>query len=445
MKTKHLLIVILSMVVACKKSVPTGSNGSNPPVSGNPPPSTTGNSGSTSLNILTNFSDWIGNYNNQLYAVPIASHGGELLRCNATDRKVNMIRKFGTSDRFQVKAHSMDDQGNIYMFAQCDVSNGDVGVMKLDADGNVLWKKKYKMQISPFVSYEDMQPRAIKFVNGYLWALSSFFLLKIDPANGNVLASSGIGNTSDRWTPAEDIIRAGQNIMVQMGGGQLYFHILRITDLSILQSVKTAFTFNPTSGYPTNTILDVSDNRFFAVTHYRQQSSLFPRGIIVEFDTDGNILNSAVMEDQLSLFEVTRMNRDKEGNYTVAFNTHLQLSPALKTKDVLVFNKNLELINKVSLSPSITSSAISSNVNVAALISNGNTNKTTIEWVDIKNPGCKAVSMPSYIKLAVLSFKKPVVNTNVPPFSTQMKYIGMEDMAYTIENINYTQTVTKCN
>lgn len=444
MRTKQLLIIILLIVTACKKSVSPSSNGTDPAGPVNPPTTTASNSGTTTLSIQANVSDWIGEYNNQFYAVPVMSHGGELLRCNSTDRKVNMIRKFGTTDRFQVKAHSMDSQGNIYMYAQCDVSNGDVGVMKLDADGNVLWKKKYKMQISPFVSFEDMQPRAIKLVNGYLWALSSFFLLKIDPSNGQVLATTGIGNTSDRWAYAADIIRAGQNIMVQIGGGQLYFHILKTTDLSIVKSVKTSFTFDPTSGYPTNTILDVSDNRFFAVTHYRQQSSLFPRGVIIEFDLDGTILNSAVMQDQLSQFEVTRMHRDKDGNYAVAYNTHLQLSPVLKTKDVLVFNKNLELINKVSLAPSITSSAISFNGNMTALIHFAN-NKTTIEWVDVKNPGCKAVSMPSNIKLENLSFKSPVVSTNVPPFVTQMKYIGMEDMTYAIENINYTQTVSKCN
>lgn len=444
MNTKQILMISLLVVASCKKGVSPGNNGSNTGVPVNPPTTTASNSGSTDLNILANVSDWIGEYNNQFYAVPVMSHGGELLRCNATDRKVNMIRKFGTTGRFQVKAHSMDAQGNIYMYAQCDVSSGDVGVMKLDADGNVLWKKKYKMQISPFVSFEDMQPRAIKLVNGYLWALSSFFLLKIDPTNGNVLASTGIGNTSNRWEPGEDIIRAGENIMVQMGGGQLYFHILKISDLSILKSVKTDFTFNPTSGYPTNTILDVTDNRFFAVTHYRQQSSLFPKGVIVEFDIDGKILNSAIMEDQLSLFEVTRMHRDKEGNYTVAFNTHLQLNPTLKTKDVLVFNKNLELIHKVSLTPSITSSAILHNGNTSALIHFAN-GKTSIEWVDIKNSGCKSVNMPSNIKLQNLSFKSPVVNTNVPPFATQMKYIGMEDMAYTIENINYTQMINKCN
>ncbi|MFW2477661.1 MAG: hypothetical protein ACN4EP_12145 [Sediminibacterium sp.] len=444
MKTKQLLIIFLLIITACKKSVSPGSSNTDPAGPGNQPTTTASNNGSTSLNIQANVADWIGEYNNQFYAVPVMSHGGELLRYNATDRKVNMIRKFGTTDRFQVKAHSIDAQGNIYMYAQCDVTNGDVGVMKLDADGNVLWKKKYKMQISPFVSFEDMQPRAIKLINGYLWALSSFFLLKIDPANGNVLATTGIGNTSNRWAPGEDIIRAGQNIMVQMGGGQLYFYVLKTTDLSIVKSVKTAFTFNPTSGYPTNTILDVSDNRFFAVTHYRQQSSLFPRGVIIEFDADGKILNSAVMEDQLSLFEVTRMHRDKDGNYTVAYNTHLQLSPELKTKDVLVFNKNLELTNKVSLMPSITSSAISFNVNTTALIHSVN-GKTTIEWVDIKNPGCKTVNMPSNIKLQSLSFKSPVVTTNVPPFVTQMKYIGTENMAYTVENINYTQTVNKCN
>ena len=444
MRAKLLIIIFLFIITACKKNVSSGSNGTNPTTPNNPPSTTTSNSGNTNLNILADADDWIGEYNNQLYAVPVMSHGGELLRCNVTDRKVNMIKKFGTTDRFQVKANSIDAQGNIYMYAQCDVTNGDVGVMKLNADGTVLWKKKYKMQISPFVSFEDMQPRAIKLVNGYLWALSSFFLLKIDPANGQVIASTGIGNTSDRWASAVDIIRAGQNIMVQMAGGQLYFHILRVTDLSIIKSVKTEFTFNPTSGYPTNTILDVSDNRFFAVTHYRQQSSLFPRGIIIEFDIDGKILNSAVMEDQLSQFEVTRMNRDKDGNYAVAYNTYLQLSPILKTKDVLIFNKNLELINKVSLAPSITSSAFSFNTNMAALIHFVN-NKTTIEWVDVKNPGCKAVSMPSNIKLQNLSFKSPVVTTNVSPFVTQMKYIGMEDMSYTVENINYTQTVNKCN
>lgn len=229
-----------------------------------------------------------------------------------------------------------------------------------------------------------------------------------------------------------------------MGGGQLHFYIMKATDLSLVKTVTTAFLLNPTSGYPSNTILDVADNRFFAVTHYREQSSMFPRGVIIEFDSDGKIINGAMMKDGLNQFEVTRMHRDADGNYAVAYNTLIELSTSLKTKDVLVFNRNLELIHKASLNPTLSGSAISIKGTTTALFNPNINGRVQVEWIDMKNAGCKANNRVSNIKLENLVFKTPVVKLGGDPIFTQIKFTETADMTYTVEDVNYTQTEQKC-
>ncbi len=432
MKAIHILLLLL--LVSCGKN-----EGDDTPSTSDPALS---NSGSTRLNQpIPNF-EWIGAYNDHIYGCDVYT-GTYLARFSTVDRKMDMLKKYGSAETFQAIAHSVDSKGNIYYYAKA--GGGNVGLMKIDANGNVQWKKKLKMTLSPYNDPSDMQPVAVKHINGYLWALSSLYLFKVDPENGEVLNTIGISSTGERWTPGQDIIKAGDNIMVQMGGGQLHFHILRTSDLKPLKSVKTPFTIFPTSGFPTNTILDVAANRFFAVTHYREQSSLFPRGVLIEFDSDGKILNSAILKDGLDQFEVTRMHRDKAGNYAVAFNTIIELGSNLKTKDVLIFNKDLELIHKVSLPPNLKRSAISFNTSMVALVNENNFNNTIIEWVDTKNPGCKSNSRLTNIKLETLAFNAAEVNTDVQPFTSLMSYAGSEDMTYTVEDINFSQTVSACN
>lgn len=437
MKALHILCLLL--LLSCgKKEVPGETDDNNP---GTPDPRLS-NSGSTQLSLpIPNF-EWIGAHNNHIYGCDILT-GTYLARFNTVDLKMDILKKYSSAETFQAIAHSVDIQGNIYYYAKA--GGGNVGLMKIDANGHVQWKKKLKMTLSAYNDPGDMQPVAVKHINGYLWALSSLYLFKVNPENGEVLNTIGISSTGERWTPGQDIIKAGENIMVQMGGGQLHFHILRTSDLKPLKSVKTPFKMFPTSGFPTNTILDVAANRFFAVTHYREQSSLFPRGVIIEFDSDGKILNSAILKDGLDQFEVTRMHRDKDGNYAVAFNTTIELGSNLKTKDVLIFNKNLELIHKVSLPPNLKRSAISFNTSMVTLVNENNFKNTIIEWVDTKNPGCKSNNRLTDIKLESLAFNSPEVQTNVAAFTSFMSYAGSEDMAYTVEDVNFSQTVSACN
>lgn len=442
MKLNSFLIVALLFFASCEKKESAEKAGTDPgvnPGSGNQP--AVSNSSTTTLNQNIGNLDWIGQFNGQLYAADVAL-GTHLLRFNGSDRKLTLLKKISSAERFQAIAHSMDEQGNIYFYAMTDGAN--VGVMKMDADGKVAWKKKLKVNISVYNYAADMRPAAIKLINGYLWALSSHFLFKIDPSNGNVLKTSGIGSTADRWMPGQDIIRAGENIMIQMGGGQLHFYIMKTSDLSLVKTVTTAFTHSPTSGYPTNTIIDVADNRFFALTHYREQSSLFPRGIIIEFDSDGKIINNAIMRDGANQFEVTRMHRDSDGNYAVAYNTLLEITSNLRTKDVLIFNRNLELIHKTSLVPTIAGSAISYKGSTAALFNPNTSGRVIVEWIDMKNAGCKVNSMPSMIKLENIEFKVPVVNATPDPIFTQIKFSETADMTYTVTDVSYTQTEQKC-
>ncbi len=444
MKTGSILLIIMLLFSACeKKESAEKSNGTNSgtPGSGTQAPASS-NSGNTSFNYTSGNYDWIGQYNDQLYATDITS-GSHILRYSAADRKLTMLKKINSTDRFQAIAHSMDQQGNIYFYAIAD--GGNVGVMKMNSEGQIAWKKKLKMNLSQYNNTGDMRPAAIKLVNGYLWALSSHFLFKIDPANGNVLKTTGIGSTGDRWAPGQDIIRAGEHIMVQMGGGQLYFYILNVNDLSVIKTVNTSFTLNPTSGYLSNTILDVDDNRFFALTHYRLQGSLFPRGVIIEFDSDGKIINGALMKDGLDQFEVTRMHRDADGNYAVAYNTTIELATNIKTKDVLVFNRNLELIHKASLPPTLSGSAISYKGSTAALFDLKTSNRINVEWIDMKNPGCKLNNRLTNIKLETLAFKNPVVKTDIKTIGTQMSFLGSEDMSHSVEDVTVTQTTQKCS
>lgn len=444
MKTGSILLIIMLLFSACeKKESAEKSNGTNSgtPGSGTQAPASS-NSGNTSFNYTSGNYDWIGQYNDQLYATDITS-GSHILRYSAADRKLTMLKKINSTDRFQAIAHSMDQQGNIYFYAIAD--GGNVGVMKMNSEGQIVWKKKLKMNLSQYNNTGDMRPAAIKLVNGYLWALSSHFLFKIDPANGNVLKTTGIGSTGDRWAPGQDIIRAGEHIMVQMGGGQLYFYILNVNDLSVIKTVNTSFTLNPTSGYLSNTILDVDDNRFFALTHYRLQGSLFPRGVIIEFDSDGKIINGALMKDGLDQFEVTRMHRDADGNYAVAYNTTIELATNIKTKDVLVFNRNLELIHKASLPPTLSGSAISYKGSTAALFDLKTSNRINVEWIDMKNPGCKLNNRLTNIKLETLAFKNPVVKTDIKTIGTQMSFLGSEDMSHSVEDVTVTQTTQKCS
>lgn len=444
MKTGSILLIIMLLFSACeKKESAEKSNGTNSgtPGSGTQSPASS-NSGNTSFNYTSGNYDWIGQYNDQLYATDITS-GSHILRYSAADRKLTMLKKINSTDRFQAIAHSMDQQGNIYFYAIAD--GGNVGVMKMNSEGQIVWKKKLKMNLSQYNNTGDMRPAAIKLVNGYLWALSSHFLFKIDPANGNVLKTTGIGSTGDRWAPGQDIIRAGEHIMVQMGGGQLYFYILNVNDLSVIKTVNTSFTLNPTSGYLSNTILDVDDNRFFALTHYRLQGSLFPRGVIIEFDSDGKIINGALMKDGLDQFEVTRMHRDADGNYAVAYNTTIELATNIKTKDVLVFNRNLELIHKASLPPTLSGSAISYKGSTAALFDLKTSNRINVEWIDMKNPGCKLNHRLTNIKLETLAFKNPVVKTDIKTIGTQMSFLGSEDMSHSVEDVTVTQTTQKCS
>lgn len=444
MKTGSILLIIMLLFSACeKKESAEKSNGTNSgtPGSGTQAPASS-NSGNTSFNYTSGNYDWIGQYNDQLYATDITS-GSHILRYSAADRKLTMLKKINSTDRFQAIAHSMDQQGNIYFYAVAD--GGNVGVMKMNSEGQIVWKKKLKMNLSQYNNTGDMRPAAIKLVNGYLWALSSHFLFKIDPANGNVLKTTGIGSTGDRWAPGQDIIRAGEHIMVQMGGGQLYFYILNVNDLSVIKTVNTSFTLNPTSGYLSNTILDVDDNRFFALTHYRLQGSLFPRGVIIEFDSDGKIINGALMKDGLDQFEVTRMHRDADGNYAVAYNTTIELATNIKTKDVLVFNRNLELIHKASLPPTLSGSAISYKGSTAALFDLKTSNRINVEWIDMKNPGCKLNNRLTNIKLETLAFKNPVVKTDIKTIGTQMSFLGSEDMSHSVEDVTVTQTTQKCS
>lgn len=444
MKTGSILLIIMLLFSACeKKESAEKSNGTNSgtPGSGTQAPASS-NSGNTSFNYTSGNYDWIGQYNDQLYATDITS-GSHILRYSAADRKLTMLKKINSTDRFQAIAHSMDQQGNIYFYAVAD--GGNVGVMKMNSEGQIVWKKKLKMNLSQYNNTGDMRPAAIKLVNGYLWALSSHFLFKIDPANGNVLKTTGIGSTGDRWAPGQDIIRAGEHIMVQMGGGQLYFYILNVNDLSVIKTVNTSFTLNPTSGYLSNTILDVDDNRFFALTHYRLQGSLFPRGVIIEFNSDGKIINGALMKDGLDQFEVTRMHRDADGNYAVAYNTTIELATNIKTKDVLVFNRNLELIHKASLPPTLSGSAISYKGSTAALFDLKTSNRINVEWIDMKNPGCKLNNRLTNIKLETLAFKNPVVKTDIKTIGTQMSFLGSEDMSHSVEDVTVTQTTQKCS
>lgn len=444
MKLDIKIFILLLLFTSCKKnetieiSNKNTSSSTESATSG----SLTSNSGNTSFNLTPVNFDWIGQYNGQLYATDITS-GTHILRFDASERKLTMLKKINSSDRFQAIAQTMDHQGNIYFYALTDVNN--VGIMKMNADGQILWKKKLKINLSQYNQIADIRPAAIKVINGYLWALSHHFLFKIDPSNGEVLKTTGIGSTSDRWAPGQDIIRAGDNIMVQMGGGQLYFYILNINDLSVIKTVNTSFTINPTSGFPSNTILDVDDNRFFAVTHYRMQSSLFPRGVIIEFDSDGKILNGVLMKDGLDQFEVTRMHRDSDGNYAVAFNTTLELVSNLKTKDILIFNKNLELIHKTSLRPNLTGSAISFKGTTAAIFDFQIPNRINVEWIDMKNPGCKLNARTSNIKLENLSFKNPIIKTDINTIGSFMTYQGSENMNYSIENLSITQSIQKCS
>lgn len=443
MRLRPLFIVALVFLASCEKKEPVEDTGTTTPVTpgtGTQAP-TASTSSTTTLNQIIGNLEWIGQFNGQIYGADVAN-GGHLLRFNGSDRKLTLLKKISSAEKFQAIAHSMDQQGNIYFYAMAD--GGHVGVMKMDADGKVAWKKKLKITLSPNNNTSDMRPAAIKLINGYLWALSNHFLFKIDPATGNVLKTSGIGSTADRWVPGQDIIRAGENIMIQMGGGQLHFYIMKTTDLSLIKTVTTAFPINPTSGYPTNTILDVDDNRFFAVTHYREQSSMFPRGAIIEFDSDGKIINGAMMKDGLNQFEVTRMHRDADGNYAVAYNTLIELSTSLKTKDVLVFNRNLELIHKASLNPALTGSAISVKGATAALFNPTTSGRVQVEWIDLKNPGCKVNNRVSNIKLENLVFKAPVLKAAGDPIFTQIRFVETVDMTYTVDDVNYTQSEQKC-
>jgi hypothetical protein len=436
------LIFLIIVLIGCDKKEPARVNNEEN-TNETETPSSVSKSGTTNLSLKTVPLDWIGSNNNNLYASDINS-GNYLVRISTIDRKVNLIKKYTSSIRFQVISDYVHSNGDIYSFAKTDQNN--LGIRKMDADGNVIWAKKLKITIGIYATSGDVTPRAVKLINGYLWALSNFMLFKINPENGEVLQHKTIGDLGSRWVYGADIVKAGNNIMLQMAGNHLRFYILKTSDLSIIKYVTTELTVNPTTGFFTNTILDAGDNRFFALTGYVLQGSLFPRAIIVEFDSDGKILNSALMKDGLDQFEVTRVHRDKEGNYCVSYNTTIELATNIKTKDVLIFDKNLELKHKASLPINIGGSAVSFDNHMAAFLKyNIIANKLTIEWVDVQKPSCKVAPMPTYIRLESLAFKTPVVTLGGTFNQHTITFDGIENLNFTVENVNITQQVTTCN
>ncbi|WP_304068724.1 hypothetical protein [Pedobacter glucosidilyticus] len=439
MKYFVFIFLIVGLISCDKKEPAVVNNEENPDET----PSTASKSGTTNLSLKNVSLDWIGTNNNNLYASDI-NNGNYIVRVSTTDRKVNLIKKYSSAVRFQVISDYVHSNGDIYSFAKTDQNN--LGIKKMDADGNIIWAKKIKLTIGIYATPSDVTPRAIKLINGHLWALCNFMLFKINPQNGEVLLHTTIGDLGSRWTYGADIIKAGDHIMLQMGGNHLRFYILKTSDLSIVKYVVTELTINPSTGFFTNTILEAGDNRFFALTGYVLQGSLFPRAIIVEFDSDGKILNSAPMKDGLDQFEVTRVHRDKEGNYCVSYNTTIELATNIKTKDVLIFDKNLELKHKVSLPANSGGSAISFDNNMAAMLKyDWIANRLTVEWIDMQKPACKLTPMPTYIKLENLTFKTPSVTLGGTFLQHTITFNGTEDLTISTENVNITQQVTTCN
>lgn len=357
------------------------------------------------------------------------------------EKKVEKIMEITFQDLLKSDAMTMDEHGNTYIYGY--PGGDDMGAMKIDTNGHVKWAKRYVMDLGIYNNYTSLAAKSVKLINGYLWCVSVLYLYKVDPESGEVLASISISDKGNIWMHANDVLQAGNDIMLMMPGGVLQYRVLRVSDLKALRHVKIDFAdTKPATAFPSHTIHQVSGDRFFAISDYRSQNGFFATPILVEFDSQGKVYNSAIFYNTGDVI-ITKVNKNAQGQYAVTFNVVTSTRENLKSHDVLIFDKNLQLVNKHGLDRKYRNDAFPIDKSNIATINPAN---LSFDWIDIANPRCLAEKYQTVAVPKDLNLKDAVIVNNPQPYTELMKFVRADNLTTSSSNFAFNQTSTTiCN